>query len=106
MGKCKKSSGIKLLMMVGIASLYATEALAVTAASDASVQGIIDFLKDVVIQNMAYVAGFCAFIIAAIAAVGNKVGPIIVDNIGKIIYFAFGGGVLTYMLGAAGSILG
>lgn len=96
---------ILALMLVSFASIYASEALAVNASSATAVQDIVTFLRETIIQNLAYVAGFCAFIIAAIAAVGNKIGPIIVDNVGKIMYFAFGGVVLSYLLSAAGAVL-
>lgn len=92
-------------LLVSFASIYASEALAVNASSATAVQDIVTFLRETIIQNLAYVAGFCAFIIAAIAAVGNKIGPIIVDNVGKIMYFAFGGVVLSYLLSAAGAVL-
>ncbi len=91
--------------VLSFASIHTGEALAMNASSAGAVQDIVTFLREVIIQNLAYVAGFCAFIVAAIAAVGNKIGPIIVDNIGKIIYFAFGGAVLSYLLSAAGTVL-
>lgn len=105
MNQSKTNTSMKAFMIVCFAALYTTDALAVNVSSVGPVQDIVTFLKETIIQNLAYVAGFCAFIIAAIAAVGNKIGPIIVDNVGKVLYFAFGGAVLTYMLSAAGSIL-
>ncbi|MBN9289483.1 MAG: hypothetical protein BGO43_13545 [Gammaproteobacteria bacterium 39-13] len=97
---------IELLVLICFTSIYTTQALAINASTAMPVQDIVTFLKEVIIQNLAYVAAFCAFIIAAIAAVGNKIGPIIVDNVGKIVYFAFGGVVLSYLLSAAGATLG
>lgn len=105
MKNSKMKTCMQVMMVLGLSALYTSEALAVTASTDASIKSIIDFLKDYVIQNMAYVAAFAAFIIAGIAAVGNKIGPVIVDNLGKITFFAFGGGVLTAVLGAAGTVV-
>lgn len=104
MTQCNKKS-LVAFMLISFASVYASEALAVNASSASAVQDIVTFLRETIIQNLAYVAGFCAFIIAAIAAVGNKIGPIIVDNVGKIMYFAFGGVVLSYLLSAAGAVI-
>ena len=95
-----------IFAFICLTTIYTSQAFAINASTAMPVQDIVTFLKDVIIQNLAYVAAFCAFIIAAIAAVGNKIGPIIVDNVGKIIYFAFGGVVLTYLLSAAGATLG
>lgn len=86
--------------LLGLLSLYSTEALAVTGTE--IINPLKEFLIDNVVKNVGVIGALSAVVVGVVAALGQQVGKFVLNNLGYVGYVAFGSTLSIGALTAAG----